>query len=73
MRHPFELECQVDKSDHVQHILLCGLNQRQKAEKAAPGICTMYGNEFITDRKNKTANDFFIQGEDVRSQILRVL
>lgn len=54
MRHPFELECQVDKSDHFQHILLCGLTQRQKAEKDAPGICAMYENVFITDRKKTT-------------------
>ncbi len=50
------MECQVDKNEHLRHLLLFAFNQDFKAAKAARQICAMYGEDAIAER---TAQKWF--------------
>jgi hypothetical protein len=50
------MECQVEKNEHFQHLLLYEFNRGSKAEEAAQNICAVYGEESIAE---KTAQEWF--------------
>ena len=50
------MECQVEKNEHFQHLLLFAFNQGSKAAKVARDICAVYGEGAIAER---TARDWY--------------
>ncbi|KOC70876.1 hypothetical protein WH47_02142 [Habropoda laboriosa] len=50
------MECQVEKNEHFQYLLLFASNQGSKAAKAARDICAVYREGGIAER---TARDWY--------------
>lgn len=48
------MKCQVDKKDHVSHLLLFAFNQDHKAAKSARNVCSAYGGEIL--QRNQMVN-----------------
>jgi histone-lysine N-methyltransferase SETMAR len=44
------MELQVDKNEHLRHLLLAEFNRGSKAAQAARNICEIYGDGFIPER-----------------------
>ena len=55
------MECQVDKSEHFQHLLLFAFNQGNKAAQAVCNICAVYGQDAMNER---TARRWLLRFKD---------
>ena len=60
------MECQVEKLEHFQHILLPEFNRGTKAAEAARNICTVYGGNAIGE---STARKCFSRFKEDRFDI----
>jgi hypothetical protein len=50
------MECQVEKNEHFQHLLLYEFDRGSKAVEASRNICAVYGEDAIAE---KTAQKWF--------------
>ena len=60
------MECQVEKLEHFQHILLPEFNRGAKAAEAARNICVVYGDDAIGE---STAKKWFSRFREDRFHI----
>jgi hypothetical protein len=44
------VECQVEKNEHLRHLLLYQFNRGLRAAEAARNICAVYGEDSIAER-----------------------
>ena len=52
-RGRYKMECQVEKLEHFQHIVLFEFNRGAKAAEAARNICAVYGANAIGERMTR--------------------